>query len=288
MGVTPSAERSLLTAIEPLHAIAYFAPSAAAALKDLGLKGYWMGYFAGRFAPLGPVPPGPVTAMAYSFPSATVARALPDAWTYTTPEVALAARISGAAAALREALPPERYADLAALAPLLWDAVDACRFDGRPLAAGWAAVGRPADPADPGESVWLAATVLREHRGDGHIAACVTAGLSGLDAIVTHAAADQISRDLFAARRWSDDDWTTAEASLRDRGLLDVAGKLTDAGAALRQQVEDQTDRLATAPVERLGTAGLRQVTDLAAPLARALIDAKVVPVPSPAGAARP
>jgi hypothetical protein len=285
MESVPSAERSLWTAVEPLHAVAYFAPTATAAMKDIGLKGYWMGYFAGRFAPLGPVPPGPVTAMAYSFPPATVARAIPDAWTYATPEAALAARISGSAAALREALPPERHADLAALAPLLWDAVDGCHFDGRPLAAGWAAVDRPTDPA---ESVWLAATVLREHRGDGHVAACLTAGLSGLDAIVTHAAAGQISKELVAPRRWPDDDWAAAEASLRDRGLLDTAGKLTDAGAALRRDVEEQTDRLAAAPVETLGATGLQQVTNLAAPLARALIDAGVVPVSNPVGVSRP
>jgi len=284
MGVAPSAERSLWTAVEPLHAVAYFVPSAAAVLKDIGLKGYWMGYFAGRFAPLGPVPPGPVTAMAYSFPPATVARALPDAWTYATPEAALAARISGAAAALRAALPPQRHADLAALAPLLWDAVEGCRFDGRPLAAGWAAVDRPADPA---ESVWLAATVLREHRGDGHNAACLTAGLSGLEAVITHVAAGLISRELVAPRRWADDDWAAAEARLRDRGLLDTAGRLTDAGLALRRDVEDQTDRLAAAPAERLGAAGMQQLSDLAAPLARALIDAKAIPVPNPVGVGR-
>ena len=274
MEITLSAERSLLTAVEPLHGAAYFAPAALAALKDLGLKGYWMGYFAGRFAPLGPLPPEPVAAMAFTFPAATVARAIPDAWTYAAPEAALAARISGAAAALRSALPQERHADLAVLEPLLWDAVSGCSFDGRPLAAGWAAVARPADPV---ASVWLATTVLREHRGDGHIAACLAAGLSGLDAIVTHLAAGQTSRAIVEARRWPAGDWAAAQGSLRDRGLLDEAGKLTSAGEDLRRDVEATTDRLAAGPVERLGAAGLQQVVGLAAPLARALAEAGVI-----------
>ena len=53
--------RRLWAAVEPLHAVVYFAPETAAAAKEVGLRGYWMGYFAGRLAPLGSIGPEPST-----------------------------------------------------------------------------------------------------------------------------------------------------------------------------------------------------------------------------------
>ncbi|MGH3164735.1 MAG: SCO6745 family protein, partial [Trebonia sp.] len=105
--------------------------------------------------------------MAYGFAPHLVARAIPDAWKFASPEAVLEARITSAAEVLRRQLKDVPAADdgpVGELAPLLWQAVDGCRFDGRPLAAAWSSVPRPQDPF---QSLWLAATVLREHRGDG-------------------------------------------------------------------------------------------------------------------------
>jgi hypothetical protein len=286
MEPTPTLARSFWTAIEPIHSVVYFSPEPVAAMKSLGLRGFWMGYFAGRYAPLGPLPAAPVAAMCYSFAPALVERAIPDAWKYASPEAALTARLTGAAASLRAHVPGPLLDSFGELACVLWEAAGGCRFEGRPLAAGWAAVPRPADDV---ESAWLAATVLREHRGDGHVMACVGAGLRGLDAAVTHVATGAIPRALIQPTRgWTDLDWSASERRLQARGLLDTGGRLTKSGGSLRRDVETLTDRLAAGPVEQVGETGLQRAISLAAPIARSLIDAGVIPVPNPVGVPRP
>lgn len=272
--------RGLWAAVEPLHAVVYFAPETASAAKEVGLRGYWMGYFAGRLAPLGPLGPGPATSVLFGFAPAMVERALPDAWSFAAPADVLDSRLSAVSAALRRVLGD---ADLSELASLLERAAAACHFDGRPLAAAWAAVPRPSDVV---ARLWLAATVLREHRGDGHVLAAVHAGLSGLEATLTHP--DIVRTDVQPHRGWSDAAWDEVVGSLRNRGLLDANGRLTPSGRTLRRHLEDDTDRLAAAPLEALGSSGLARVLELAVPLSRTVIDAGVVPVPNPMGVPRP
>jgi len=282
----PTLARSFWHAIEPIHSAVYFAPEPAEAARRIGLRGYWMGYFASRVAPLGPVPPAPVTAMCYGFAPRMIERAIPDAWKFATPETVLDARIEAAAQTLRTHLDDDAAARLPELNRLLWDAIEACRFDARPLAAAWSAVPRQDDPA---ADTWLATTVLREHRGDGHVLAAVSQGLRGLDASLTHVATGVISREMVQPTRgWTDEDWRISERRLQARGLLDRDGRLTKTGGALRRDIEDVTDRLAAAPVERLGELGVKQAIELAAPVSRQLIDNGTVPVPNPVGAPRP
>jgi hypothetical protein len=286
MDPAPTLARRFWEAIEPIHAIVYFAPEPAAAARKIGLRGFWMGYFASRFAPLGPVPPESACAIAYGFAPAMVARAIPDAWHFADPAAIVVARIASAAEALRHHLDGPGLASLPELSGLLWEAVAGCRFDGRPLAAAWSVVPRPDDPV---ESAWLATTILREHRGDGHVIAAVGAGLRGLDATLTHVATGAITRELVQpSRGWSDDDWEQSARRLQSRGLLDRGGRLTKTGGAQRREVEDLTDRLASGPIERTGETGVKQAIALAAPVSRRLIDSGVIPVPNPIGAPRP
>jgi hypothetical protein len=280
MEPAPTLARRFWHAIEPIHSAAYFAPGVAEAMRKVGLRGYWMGYFAGRVSPLGPVPPAAVTAVCYGFAPRMVERAIPDAWTFAEPAAVFEARLAAAADVLRGQPIP------ASLPELLWQAIEACRFDGRPLAAAWARQPRPEDPA---AATWLGATILREHRGDGHVIAAVSHGLRGLDASLTHVATGAITREMVQpSRGWTDEDWLTSRRRLQARGLLDRDGRLTKTGGALRRDIEDLTDRLAAAPVERLGETGVAEAIDLAAPLSRQLIDTGVVPVPNPIGAPRP
>ncbi|ADJ43147.1 hypothetical protein AMES_1325 [Amycolatopsis mediterranei S699] len=272
--------RRLWAAVEPLHAVVYFAPETAEAAKAAGLRGYWMGYFAGRLAPLGPIGPGPATAMLFGFAPAMVARAVPDAWSFASPAAVLGSRLEAVGSALRAVAD-----DVSELSALLWRAAEACEFGGRPLAAAWAAVPKPADPLS---RLWLATTILREHRGDGHVLAAVHAGLDGLETTLTHIGDGVIGRqDVQPHRGWSDPQWDAAVDRLRTRGILDADGRLTDAGRELRRGLEDDTDRLATAPVEALG-ADVERLLELAVPLARAVLDSGVVPVPNPMGVTRP
>jgi hypothetical protein len=285
MDPEPSLARRLWQAVEPLHAVVYFDPAPAAEARRVGLKGWWMGYFAGRFAPLGAITPGPATAMAFGFSPGMVARSLPDAWALASPEAVLTGRQQSAASALRALLPGEETT-LAELGDLLAEAVTGCRFDGRPLAAGWAGA---AVPDDPWARLWLLASVLREHRGDGHVLAAVALGLSGLEASVTNVATGAVTRDLLQPNRgWTDDEWDDAVRRLQGRGLLLPDGGLTAAGVELRGQLEETTDRLAAEPVERLGPDGTERIVALATPLARRVIDDGPVPVPNPIGVPRP
>jgi Helix-turn-helix family len=278
--------RRLWQAIEPLHAVVYFHPGATDAGRALGLKGWWMGYFAGRFAPLGPIGPRPAMAMAYGFAPWMVERALPDAWRFAEPEDVLAARLSATSAALAEVLPPGSERVVEDLAGMLRTAGEACRYDGRPLAAGWLAVDGGDDPY---ARLWIATTILREHRGDGHVVAAVAAGLRGLDAGITHVATGAMPREVLQkSRGWTDDEWDEGVRRLQAQGLLDRDGRLTKTGGALRRQVEDATDRLAAAPVERLGQTGVERAIDLALPLSRQLVETGVFPIPNPIGAPAP
>ncbi len=286
MEPTQTLARSFWQALEPIHSAVYFAPEPAEAARRIGLRGYWMGYIASRVAPLGPVPASAVTAMTYGFAPAMIERAIPDAWKFADPAVVLATRIDAAAETLHRHLGPLLTAALPELAELLWQAIAGCRFDGRPLAAAWSRVPRPDDPA---ASAWLATTILREHRGDGHVIAAVAAGLRGLDASVTHVATGAISREMIQPTRgWTDGDWQKSERRLRAAGLLGRDGRLTKTGGALRRDIEDLTDRLAAGPVERLGETGVKAAIELAVPISRHLIDTGLVPIPNPVGAPRP
>lgn len=272
-------------AIEPIHAIVYFAQEPSDAAKRIGLRGFWMGYFAGRVAPLGPVPALPVCAMTYGFAPSMVSRAIPDAWRFAEPELVLHTRIKSAAEALRAHLGSEEVRQISEVSDVLWEAVRGCQFDGRPLAASWSTVTPPKDPV---ASAWLAATILREHRGDGHVLAGVAAGLGGLDATLTLVATGAMTRELIQPNRgWTDDDWSHSLRRLQARGLIDRSGGLTETGVALRREVEAATDRLASSPVERLGEAGVERAISLAGPAGRILIDSGVIPMPNPIGLPR-
>ena len=277
--------RRLWLRLEPIHSIVYFHRGPSDALRDLGLKGFWMCYFAGRFAPLGAVGPEAVTALAYGFAPPMVRRALPDAWELANPAEVVAARMDAASKALASVPGVGDAEGLDELADLAEAAAAACSFDGRALAAGWAGVAAPADPMG---RLWRAATVLREHRGDGHVNAAVGLELSGLEATATFVATGALPREVIAPNRgWSDMDWHEAHDRLRSRGLVDDQDLLTEAGHTLRDELEAATDRLASAPVDALGSKDVARLVTLATPLSRALVGAGLVPMPNPIGVPR-
>ncbi|MGA2519632.1 MAG: hypothetical protein ABSG81_02305 [Acidimicrobiales bacterium] len=273
--------RTMWHLLEPLHAVVYFAPEAADAFTAAGLKGFWMGYFAGRAAPMGAVGPAVVDATFFNFAPARVARALPDAWLFASPAAVLEARLAGAGAALARLL-AGHDAEVRAAAGLVRQAVEGVTTAGRPLGAANAALPWPDDPL---LVLWQAAGVVREHRGDGHVAALVAAGLDGLEALVSMVGTGAVPRSLLqVARGWDDAQWEEAEARLAGRGWLTPDGALTPAGAAARSDIEDLTDRLATEPWDRLGAQRTEELRTLLVPLARAVAASGVVPVPNPIG----
>lgn len=263
---------------EPIHAVTYFSPVGRAAFEAAGLRGFWRGYFAGRAAPLGPVPAAPVTAAFFSFAPHVVARALPAVWALASPERALAARVRGAVDALTPLARMLEPHDLAEAVELIEAAVDKLDTAGRVLGAANAALPPPESLLG---RLWQASTTLREHRGDGHVAALVTAGLGGCEALVLRAGHD-LSREVLQPRGWSDEDWAAAAGRLANRGWLDTAGRVTTAGINGYERIEADTDALAAVPWNALGAGPTTRLTVLLTPLAKAC--RAELPSPNPVG----
>src|SRR3954447_2075974 len=272
-------EKRFKSAFDSLHALAYFAPEVDQALTGIGLRPGRMPYFAGRSAAMGPVGPEVVAATFYNFNPEVVARVIPRAWTLATPEQVLKARLEGVDAALTRLLGEgELKSDqVVEAAELAREATAGCTAEGRPLYAAHAGLDWPEPPH---LALWHAITLLREHRGDGHIAALVLNGLSGVEALVTHVATGA-GFTLDAAkltRGWSDEQWTAAEQGLRDRGILDGEGALTGEGVALRDRVEVATEAAAKAPWDHLGPAKLARLEELGRDLTRRVVAAGAFP----------
>jgi hypothetical protein len=270
------------TAYEPYHALIYFAPEARQAYKDVGLKGYWMGYFASRAAALGAVPAPVVTAAFFNFAPRMVERAIPDAWRFCAPEQVLAARLDAADRALRRLLGAAVDSPaVAEAADLARAAVAGCDVAGRTLFAAHSAL---LWPEAPHLVLWQAATLLREFRHDGHIAVLLSAGLDGCEAHVTVAASGRVPRATLQANRgWTDEEWEAAASRLTARGWLDATGQLT-AGPNVRAAMEAQTDRLSLPPWQHLGAEDSERLEGLLRPLSRQIVAAGGIPSPNPLG----
>ncbi|QWC84821.1 hypothetical protein KLP28_14880 [Nocardioidaceae bacterium] len=268
--------RDLHRLMEPIHTVSYFSPESRDAIAACGFKGYWMGYFAARAAPLGAVGPAVVEATFYNFAPDRVRRALPDAWTFATPEEAMAARLTGATAALRRAITDRSPGadDAAVLEPVvtvLERCADAAPSEGRVLFAAQRSAPAPAE-ADLLGRLWQAVTSLREHRGDGHVAALLTLGVSGRESHVLAAARrGRTEPGMYAALRdFTDEEWALRQDSLRDQGVLDEAGKATQMGAVLIEELEAVTDRRASTAYESLTDDEAAMLRSVLAPLSAA------------------
>ncbi|MFF3736704.1 hypothetical protein [Streptomyces sp. NPDC002566] len=259
--------RQMWHLLEPLHAVLYYAPEV---IEEVAALGYdtterWPSYFALRAAPLGAPGAGQVTSAFYSFSPRMVAEHIPAAWDVAAPDKVLAARTRGVDRAYRALLGDRTDTpDLAEAAALARRAAEVAHTEGRPLAAANAELPWSREPH---LVLWQAATILREHRGDGHLAALLTAGLDPVEALVSFAAIGAAPVEVFASRGWSAHEWAAARERLVVRGLLDADGGATDAGRALRAEVERRTDELAAAPWRALGAEDTARLADLLGPL---------------------
>ncbi|MER6097579.1 hypothetical protein ABT154_17315 [Streptomyces sp. NPDC001728] len=260
----PRAGRHCHNALNPLHATLYFSPDLDREFGALGFTDKSAMRLAARSAALGAVGPGTVAATFYSYDHAFLARHLPDVWETASPAEVLAARLRTADATLRRLLGEETVAspEMAEAAGLAVRATEACTRHARPL---YSANADLPVPEEPHLAYWHATTLLREHRGDGHLAALLSAGLDPVEALVSHTATGKGMSPhwVLGSRGWRRADWEAATERLRGRGLLDAEGELTDSGTALRDELEEHTDRLDSAPYEHLGAAGVERLTEL-------------------------
>lgn len=262
-GVKPARVRQMWHLLEPLHAVLYYAPEA---FEEAAVLGYrtgerWPSYFPYRAAPLGQVGPEQVASAFYSFSPRMVAEYVEPAWRVASPDAVIEARTRAVDRAYRAILGDRVVGpELAEAAALARRAAEAADTAARPLAAANAALDWPRAPH---LQLWHAATILREHRGDGHLAALLMAELDSVEALVSFAAIGAASVERFESRGWSPEQWTVARDRLTARGLLDVDGTATEAGRALRLRVEQHTDQLAARPWESLGPVGTDRLAEL-------------------------
>ena len=267
--------RRMFELVEPIGVIPYSADEPNEAMFALGFTNYWDTYFAGRAAPLGiSVPAEVVHALFYNFAPGEVARHIPSVWRTTTPEAAIAARQQGCVAALRRAL-----GDLAEgpafgrAGELLTAAALSAPLEGRPM---YAALRTLPVPEEPAARLFHAASLLREHRGDGHISALMAEGIGGLEAHVLLALDLGMPAEKFGRIHHLPPAQLSALVDgMKARGLVADNGGFTRAGRETKQRIEALTDDLAAAPYLILDAAEVAELTAALEPLAAALVAAQ-------------
>ena len=271
----PVTARKTWRTLEPIHGAIYFAEQPREEYEAIGLDDRMTGYFASRAAPMGAVHAEVVIATFFNFDPDLVRRSMDGVWERVIPTEVLAARRRGADRMIRaHAGSFVDTPDLAEAAELARTAaLAACeRPEGRPLFAGHVSL---AWPDEPHLVLWHAQTLLREYRGDGHIVALTVEGLDGCEALVTHAAAGDVSADILrATRQRTGDDWLAAEERLRERGWLDPDLALTELGRERRDAIEARTDELAAAPYDAIGVEGCARLRALCRPVSQAMMGA--------------
>ena len=279
--MSPTLARKMWRTLEPYHGLVYFTPHAAAEYGALGVTGR-AGYFASRGAALGPVPAEVVIATFFNFEPGLVRSAIPAAWESAAPVALLDARLRAIDLGLRDALDPGALAsdEMVWAAATARRAAEACNPEGRPLFAAHAALPWPDEPH---RELWHAVTLLREYRGDGHVAALVCEGIDGCESLVTHGAADGelvTLRVLKSSRAWGDEAWDAARGRLRSRGWLDADDRLTPAGTEVRDRVERITDERAVVPWAAIGQEDADRLRATVRPWSRAIVESGALRAP--------
>ena len=268
--------------IEAVHGVVYFAPDTKQRYEAIGLKGYWMGYMASRSAAAGTPAPGLVVALFQGFAPRMVARSLPDAWSMASRDDVLRTRYDLARAALAPALADVDTGRIAKELSAITRGID---FAGKPLAAAHHSLPEPDDDAG---RLWHAATVLREYRGDCHVAVLTAAGLDGASANALAVAAGLAGEQQRSFRGWTEDEWAAALSRLATRGWVGADGTITETGRSARQQIEDTTDRVCAAGIDREATGRMITIEEPLLALARAIEASGAVTYPNPSGVQRP
>jgi hypothetical protein len=275
--VTPATARRIHRVAEPIHGMIYFSPHGPDAYAQVGITNQRMTYFASRSAAMGPVPAETVVASFFNFSPAIVHHVIPAAWDIATPGQVLAARLEAVDRSLRQAW-GEEYdsSQVAEAADLARRAAERAsnQPQGRPLFAGHASLPWPDAPH---LVLWHAQTLLREYRGDGHVALLLTEGLDGLGALITHAATGNIPAEVLrTSRAWSEAEWADGVARVREQGWLSDSPELclSEAGQRRRESIESRTDELAVRPYEAIGEDGCARLKELTRPLSAAVMAA--------------
>lgn len=251
------------------HGFIYFAPEAAEEYAAVGLAGNQQ-YFASRAAAMGPVGPEIVVATFFNFCPDRVNAVVPACWEAAAPEQVQLARMRAAGRVLNDACPDVSAESVAEATELLQAMVDGVGDEGKPLAAANRGV---ALPDDPWIRFWQLMTVVREWRGDAHLAALTINAVNAVEALVLHAATEQVPKAaLQMTRGWPEASWEAAVASLVGRGLLNADETFTDAGRSFRENIEAETNRGSQPLVDAIGDEATQRLYELVKPIRNGLI----------------
>ena len=265
--------RRLRNLVEPLAAGVYFAPEAQQRYEALGLN-YFEGYFCSRGACLGNAPWSVICAAFGAFKPAVVEQAVTGGWSKTDAEALLEARRDGATEQLNRLL-GEPGPEVMQATDILFSLTEGVDPSGRMLYAGLSVLPVPDTPMG---RLWRAADLVREHRGDGHIAAWVSRTDSCEITLLTELTWGLQPGAYVFTRGWDQDDVDAARARLQERGLLDGEGQLTESGRAFRAEIEHSTDLAEREILDRLGDrAG--ELFSLIRPLAKTIVENGGYPV---------
>jgi Helix-turn-helix family len=257
--------------LEVLHLVGYFAPEVTKEYVDLGLDAR-LAYFPARSAAFGATGPGLTVATFYVFAPWLAEAVLPSVWQSVTPARMVEARRAGIAATLDRALGKPDVGEALAIAR---EVCEGLTPQGRPIFAAHAELPWPDDDL---LGLWHAATLVREHRGDGHISVLQHVGLDPVEATVLGGLYSSSTSFLRKTRGWTEEEYDAATTRLRERGWLDAEGQFTDDGRFHRQRVEDDTDRLALEGWAAVGSERTARLHDLVKPLREQIIESGLLP----------
>lgn len=233
--------------LEPVAASVYFNPEPNTAYAQLGLN-LMEGYFCSRSAAMGTVSGTLVAAIFGFFKTEAAVNSIDSGWSKTHPETIITARTNGAAAALRRLLDePEQPRIVELLLPAILDAPS----EGRPLFVAWREIELPRDPV---ARLWRTLDLFREHRFAGHLAAWTSTGIGPREASLLSEAWWGLPTMTYARTfGWSTSDLEQGLEALESAGLLSD-GQITPTGQALRDEIENLTDRSQSAVARTLGS----------------------------------
>ena len=268
--VTSTPARRLRDALEPIATQGWWSRPAGERLTGLGVD-FFPGYVWGRAAALGTPPSALVAATFGVFDAALIGAVFEDGSSTVSRDDILAARAAGAAESIAAVADSE---ECAAVADPLLDALAGLDPLGRPL---FSALRELPVPASPSGRLWRAAELVREHRGDGHLATLVSAGLDAPEAnVLTERWLGFGLGEYSATRGFGPDALAAAVARLKERGWM-VGDDLTDAGRAARVDIEASTDASQVGLIAALGSA-LDSVVAGAEAISARLIEARSFP----------
>ena len=255
-------------AINLAHRFVYFVPEATEEYAEVGVTGRG-GYFASRAAPLGPVPDQVIVATFYNFHPRAVTFAMSGVWEAASPAALQAARFRAVRRALDRTDVDISATDIAEARSIIDPVIAGLDLGGKALAAANTAVELPDDPL---VALWQQITVLREWRGDAHIAVLVANGIGPCECMVLQVGTGRFPLGVTqATRQWNEQEWAHAIVGLGERGWVDDTGAMTAVGTAERERIETDTDRLCLPIWTPVGAAGAARLGDLITPIHAAM-----------------